>query len=194
MSIIVDSGGSNIGSVLYALERLGKPATLSRDPEQIAAADHVILPGVGSAPSGMNKLQQIELVDCLQNLKQPVLGICLGMQLMFDHSEEGDTNCLGIIPGAISHFPQMENMSIPHMGWNQIKTQKQSPLLTGLDESWFYFVHSYHASVSNNTLASCDYGIEFSAIVQQGNYFACQFHPEKSASAGARLLQNFLEL
>ncbi len=194
MSIIVDSGGSNIGSVLYALERLGKPATLSRDPEQIAAADHVILPGVGSAPSGMNKLQQRELVDCLQNLKQPVLGICLGMQLMFDHSEEGDTNCLGIIPGAISHFPQMENMSIPHMGWNQIKTQKQSPLLTGLDESWFYFVHSYHASVSNNTLASCDYGIEFSAIVQQDNYFACQFHPEKSASAGARLLQNFLEL
>ncbi|MBT8061335.1 MAG: imidazole glycerol phosphate synthase subunit HisH [Xanthomonadales bacterium] len=192
---IIDSGGANIGSVHFALQRLGVEAQFTADPAVISAADRVILPGVGAAAAAMAHLQKHELVGCIRALKQPVLGICLGMQLLFDASDEGDVNCLGIIPGQLTLLPGGEHIRIPHMGWNSIRVHHDSALLDGLGhESWFYFVHSYFAPLGEHTLAGAVHGIEFSAIVQKGNFFGVQFHPERSAQPGARLLHNFLEL
>ena len=193
--VLVDSGGTNIGSVRYALERLGIDAQLSRDVRKIRAATHVILPGVGAAAPGMARLREAGLVDVVRELTQPVLGVCLGMQLLFDHSEEGDTPCLGLIPGSLRLFPKSGNLRVPHMGWNALRPERDSPLLNGIDAGAFaYFVHSYAAPLGPYTLASADYGGAFSAVVQQRNFYGAQFHPERSASVGAKLLQNFIEL
>ena len=195
MIAIVDSGGANIASVRFALERLGVQAELTTDPAVIRAAERVILPGVGSAAEGMKRLEARGLVECVRGLTQPVLGVCLGMQLLFEASEEGPTTTLGIIPGRVARLPESPGIQVPHMGWNTVATDAPVALLDGLPaDARFYFVHSYAAPVGPSTLARSVHGTAFSAIVQRGNFTGVQFHPERSGAAGARLLRNFLQL
>jgi len=196
---IIDNGGANIASLRFALERLGASSHLTADPSALAAAPRVILPGVGAADDAMARLQALGLVGVITELKQPVLGICLGMQLLFARSAEGpngeDTECLGLIPERVAHFGHRGGLSVPHMGWNQLHPTSSSPLLAHIEEgAYVYFVHSYAAPVGPWTLATTDYGGEFSAAVRHGNFFGVQFHPERSARVGARVLANFLEL
>jgi imidazole glycerol-phosphate synthase subunit HisH len=176
------------------LQRLGVEAQLSADAERIRAADRVILPGVGAAAPGMRRLHELDLVETLRALRQPVLGVCLGMQLMFEHSQESDTECLGIFPGSVQRLDPSRVGRVPHMGWNQLEIDADDALLDGLDEpAYAYFVHSYAAPIGAHTVAACDYGGYFSAIVRKDNFIGMQFHPERSAAVGARLLGNFLE-
>ncbi len=183
-----------MGSLRFALQRLGVDACLTDDADAIRNADRVILPGVGAADRGMARLRERGLVDTVRGLTQPVLGVCLGMQLLFEHSEEGDTPCLGILPGRLRRFDGAA-LRVPHMGWNALRVERAVPLLCGIESGDFaYFVHSYAAPVGTETLASCDYGSAFSAVVRSGNFFGMQFHPERSGEVGARLLRNFLEL
>jgi len=191
--VIVQYNAGNVQSVTYALERLGVTATLSDEPEVIRAADKVIFPGVGEASSTMRYLRQRGLDQVIRSLQQPVLGICLGMQLMCSHSEEGPVDCLGIFPEPVRRFPD-QGHKVPHMGWNRLE-QVQSPLLTDLGaEPYVYFVHSYYVASGPDTIASAQYILPFSAALQRGNFYATQFHPEKSGSVGAQILQNFLNL
>ena len=193
--VLVDGGGTNIGSVRYALQRLGLDAEMTADAGRISAASHVILPGVGAAGPGMKKLREAGLAEVLRGLRQPLLGVCLGMQLLYERSEEGDTECLGLLPGAVAHFPAGRRLRIPHMGWNLLRVERDDALLSDLgEEPHAYFVHSYAAPVTSATIASTEHGARFCAIVRQGNVCGMQFHPERSAAVGARLLQNFLEL
>ena len=192
--VLVDSGGANIGSVRYALERLGVQAAMSADAAVIRAADRVILPGVGAAGPGMARLNELALVDVLRSLTQPLLGICLGMQLLFDGSEEGDVACLGLVPGRVRRMPESPGIRVPHMGWNRLQPTRTSSLLDGIpDGAQAYFVHSYAAPVTDDCLARCGHGADFAAVVQRGNVAGAQFHPERSAATGARLLENFLK-
>jgi glutamine amidotransferase len=192
---IIDSGGANIASLRFAVERLGVASTLTTDPEVLFGATHVILPGVGAAADCMARLRNAGLIDAIRRLEQPLLGICVGMQLLFESSEEGDVTCLGLLPGRVRRFPNRRGMPVPHMGWNQLEPMQSSPLLTNIGfGEHVYFVHSYSAPVSELTLARTSYGEAFSAIVRRGNVYGAQFHPERSASAGARLLHNFLSL
>ncbi|MGY3040731.1 glutamine amidotransferase [Rhodanobacter sp. TND4EL1] len=193
--VLVDAGGTNIGSVRYALQRLGVDAALAADAAVIRAADKVILPGVGAAGPGMARLRELGLVELLRSLTQPVLGVCLGMQLLCTHSEEGDTECLGLIPAEVQRFHEQPGVRVPHMGWNRLVARQPHPLLTGLNEDdQAYFVHSYAVPLGDFTLASTNYAGEFSAVVARGNFHGMQFHPERSAAVGAKLLQNFLRL
>ena len=193
--VLVDAGGTNIGSVRYALQRLGVDAALTSDAETISAADKVILPGVGAAGPGMARLRELGLVELLRSLTQPVLGVCLGMQLLCARSEEGDTECLGLIPAPVRRFAGTPGLRVPHMGWNTLVAQRQHPLLMGLDAGdQAYFVHSYAVPVGDYSLATTDYGGAFSAVIARDNFHGMQFHPERSAAVGAKLLQNFLEL
>lgn len=190
---VIDSGGANLGSVVHALGRLGVEGRLTRDAGEIGAAGRVILPGVGAAGWAMNALAGAGLVDVIRGLTQPVLGICLGLQLLFERSEEGDVECLGILPGRVRKLEGGAGLRLPHMGWNRLDWQADDPLARGLDtDAWFYFVHGYAAPV-DAAVASASHGQLFAAVVRRGNFAACQFHPEKSAGAGARLLRNFLE-
>jgi glutamine amidotransferase len=196
---IIANGGANIASLRYALERLGATSHLTADPGELRAARRVILPGVGAAADAMTRLGALGLVDVIPGLEQPVLGICLGMQLLFASSEEGDegddTECLGLIAERVARFPDRPGHPVPHMGWNQLRIVEHGPLTRGLsDGDYVYFVHSYAAPTGPWTLAATDYGGEFSAAVQRGNFYGVQFHPERSARAGARVLANFLEL
>ncbi|MEO7050184.1 MAG: imidazole glycerol phosphate synthase subunit HisH [Rhodanobacter sp.] len=193
--VLVDAGGTNIGSVRYALQRLGVDAALTANAETIRAADNVILPGVGAAGPGMARLHELGLVELLRALTQPVLGVCLGMQLLCSHSEEGDTACLDLIPAQVKHFPATLGLRVPHMGWNNVTAQREHPLLAGLGEDEHaYFVHSYVVPTGDWTLATSDYGEVFSAVIARDNFFGMQFHPERSAAVGAKLLRNFLTL
>ncbi len=193
--VIVANGGANIASLQFALERLSMPSTLSADPERIRRASHVILPGVGAAADAMRRLRLERLHELLPTLRQPVLGICLGMQLLFDGSEEGHTECLKIIPGRARRFVEATDRPVPHMGWNTLDIERTCPLLSGLGpKDYAYFVHSYALPVSEATVASTRYGEPFSACVQWNNFFGAQFHPERSAAVGARLLSNFLAI
>jgi glutamine amidotransferase len=191
---VVDSGGTNINSVLFALERLGAPAKLSADPEEIAAASHVLLPGVGAAGPGMAKLQQKSLIPCLRKLRQPMMGVCLGMQLMYEHSTEGDVECLGLLKGEVRRFKDGPDLTVPHMGWNDVTPARSGDaLLAGLvPGEQAYYVHSFFAPVTDDTVATCDYGVPFAAMVHRGNLYGCQFHPERSGAVGKRVLENFL--
>ena len=192
---IIDSGGANISSVTHALRRLGADPVFTADAETIRSADRVILPGVGAAGAAMSRLRELGLVECIQQLQQPVLGICLGMQLLFEQSDEDGVECLGIIPGTLEILPASHGIRVPHMGWNTTTVKRQDPLLNGLPEHpWFYFVHSYRAPIGDSTLATCQHGEPFAAIVRKKNFRGVQFHPERSARSGARLLANFLEL
>ncbi len=193
--VLVDAGGTNIGSVRYALQRLGVDAALSADAASIRAADKVILPGVGAAGPGMARLRELGLVELLRSLTQPVLGVCLGMQLLCTHSEEGDTACLGLIPAPVQRFQEAPGLRVPHMGWNTLVARQPHPLLTGLVEGdQAYFVHSYAVPLGDYSLASTDHAGAFSAVIARDNFHGMQFHPERSAAVGAKLLQNFLEL
>jgi glutamine amidotransferase len=193
--VLVDAGGTNIGSVRYALERLGVQASLTADAERIRAASHVILPGVGAAGPGMRRLREAGLVEVLRGLRQPVLGVCLGMQLLCERSEEADVDCLGVIPSRVTRFAEAPGIRVPHMGWNSMRVEAEHPLLAGLDaDAYAYFVHSYAVPMGTHTLASADHGGAFSAVIARGNFMGMQFHPERSAATGARLLKNFLAL
>jgi glutamine amidotransferase len=190
---IIDGGGANIASLKFALARCGYDAQLTVDPKIITTAGHVILPGVGAAEDSMSRLGEADLLELIPGLRQPVLGICLGMQLFFEGSEENDARCLGIFPGTARIFDAGPDLSVPHMGWNQIERTHDSDLLDGIPNgSHFYFVHSYALDIQADTLAYADYGGKFTAIVERKNFAATQFHPERSGEFGARLLQNFL--
>lgn len=191
--VLVDAGGTNIGSVRYALQRLGVDAQLTADAEAIHAADRVILPGVGAAGPGMARLRELDLIDTLRALTQPVLGVCLGMQLLCAHSEEGDVECLGLIPVPVRRMRSQARVRVPHMGWNSLMLRQPHPLLRGVDDgAYAYFVHSYAASECPFTLAATEHGESFSAVIARGNVCGMQFHPERSAALGATLLRNFL--
>ncbi|NII10335.1 imidazole glycerol phosphate synthase subunit HisH [Oleiagrimonas sp. C23AA] len=193
--VLIDAGGTNIGSVRYALSRLGVDAQMSDDPARIRAATHVILPGVGAAGPGMARLRASGLDAVIRGLDQPVLGVCLGMQLLFEHSEEGEVDCLGLIPGQVRRFADDGERRVPHMGWNRLKTVREDDLSQALpDEPYAYFVHSYYVPQGEATLLAADYGVPISAMVRHRNFCGMQFHPERSAALGAELLRRFLDL
>ena len=192
---IIDNGGANIASLRFALDRLGATSQLTRDAGELRRAPRVILPGVGAAGEAMARLRSLGLDTLIPELRQPVLGICLGMQLLFESSAEDDTRCLGLIPARVERFPNRDGYPVPHMGWNSVRSLVDSPLLRGLEDApHLYFVHSYAAPLGAWTLAATDYGGEFSAVVRHGNFHGAQFHPERSSQAGSRLLRNFLSL
>ncbi len=193
--VIIRYNAGNICSVDYALKRLGVEAEISADPAVIRSADKVIFPGVGEAETTMVHLKATGLDKLIKDLKQPVLGICLGMQLMCKHSEEGNADCLGIFDAEVKRFvPKRHEDKVPHMGWNTI-TNTNSALFTGFDKDEFvYFVHSYYVPVNEHTAATTDYIHPFSAALHKDNFYATQFHPEKSGSVGERILKNFLDL
>lgn len=191
--VLVDSGGANIGSVRYALQRLGVEAVLSADPATIRAAERVILPGVGAAAPAMARLHESGLYDVLRNLTQPVLGVCLGMQLLCTHSEEGDVEGLGLIDVPVRRLRGGDGLRVPHMGWNRVRAATTHPLCAGDAESgWAYFVHGYAVPVCAATLATCEHGDTFSAAIGHANFAGVQFHPERSAALGQAVLRNFL--
>ncbi len=193
--VVIGCCGANLASLGFALGRLGIEAPVTADPERVAAATHVILPGVGAARNAMDRLRAAGLADVVPRLTQPVLGICVGMQLLFASSEEEDAECLGIIPERVRRLPQPAGLPVPHMGWNELGLRKPSKILEGVaDGAYAYFVHSYAAPVGDYTPAVSRYGIEFSAVVEQGNFYGTQFHPERSSEVGARILDNFLKL
>lgn len=190
---LVDSGGANIGSVRYALRRLGVEATLTRDPATIRRADRVILPGVGAAAPAMALLRETGLVDVLRGLTQPVLGVCLGMQLLCAHSEEGEVDCLGLIDAPVQRIRHGDGVRVPHMGWNEVKACVEHPLCArDAHDGWAYFVHSFAVPRCAATLATCEYGTTFSAAIGQGNFMGVQYHPERSAALGMAVLGNFV--
>lgn len=192
--VLVDAGGSNIGSVRYALQRLGVDAELTGDAATIRAADRVILPGVGAAAVCMARLRELDLVDVLRTLNRPLLGVCVGVQLLFAHSEEDDTPCLGLLPGRVRKLHAAPGIRVPHMGWNTLQRRRAGSLVEGIaDGDHAYFVHSYAAAVDEDCLCSSEHGQRFAAVVQRGNVAGAQFHPERSGAVGARLLKNFIE-
>ena len=193
-AVIVDCGGANLASLQFALQRLGCTATITDDGECIAQASHVLLPGVGAAGDAMQRLRAGGLDKLIVQLHQPVLGICLGMQLLVDASVENDTKCLGIVPGSCEQLTPEPGLPVPHMGWNEVR-HDGAGLITGIrDRAHFYFVHSYAIDTDSYCSASTSYGKPFAAAVQRNNFFGTQFHPERSATDGSRLLSNFLEL
>ncbi len=188
--VIIDYGAGNVKSVQFALERLGYRAVCSNDPEEIREADKVIFPGVGEAQSAMKELKKFGLDAVIPDLKQPVLGICLGMQLLCEHSEENDTDCLGVFPLTVKMFKT--ELKVPHIGWNRI-TGLKGPLFSEVPEgSFVYYVHSYYVPSGPGTIATTDYGLAYAGAIQKGNFYACQFHPEKSGDTGEQILRNFI--
>jgi len=192
MIAIVKYNAGNVMSVQNAIKRLGYESVITDDPKLLMAADKVIFPGVGEASTAMDYLKERNLDVLIPELKMPVLGICLGMQLLCEHSEEGNTSCLGVFNNKIKRFPSKD--IVPQMGWNNF-TQLESAIFNGLQtEDDVYFVHSYYAEINENTSAVSDYILPFSAALQKNNFYATQFHPEKSASVGNTILKNFLAL
>jgi imidazole glycerol-phosphate synthase subunit HisH len=194
--VIIKYNAGNIQSVLFALERIGVEALVTDDPHQIRQADKVIFPGVGEASSAMHYLKERKLDTLIQNLKQPVLGVCLGMQLLCSHSEENDTECLGIFGERVKKFQPVagQALKVPQTGWNNIY-DLQSALFAGVAENSFcYFVHGYYAGLGETTIAKTDYVQPYSSALHQGNFYGVQFHPEKSATVGECILKNFIQL
>lgn len=190
--VIIDYGASNVLSVQFALERLGVTARLTSKPTEIRAADKVLFPGVGEAGSAMMEIKKYGLDKIIPELDQPVLGICLGMQLLCNITDEGDTNCLNVFPLKVKRFKT--GLKVPHTGWNEI-TSLNSPLFRGIDQgSHVYFVHSYYVEASGFTIAEATYDLTFPAAIQKDNFYGCQFHPEKSGGNGEQILTNFLSL
>lgn len=195
--VIVDSGVANLASVSAAVRRLGVMPEITSDAFAITNAERVIIPGVGAASAAMARLREKNLVEVLRGLTRPVLGICLGMQLLFEKSEEsGGVECLGVLQGTVKRLVATPENPVPHMGWNQLKFhQPAHPLLHGVAENeYVYFVHGFAAPCSSSTVASASYGADFTAIAAQGNFMGCQFHPERSGAVGSQILENFLEI
>ena len=193
--VIIKYNAGNIQSVENALHRLDIRATITDDPDAIRSADKVIFPGVGEAETTMNYLKERNLDELISSLKQPVLGVCVGLQLLCEHSEEGDVDCIGVFPNKVRKFISTDNsLKIPHMGWNTIHDLK-TPLFTDVSEnSYVYYVHSFAADISEYTIATTDYISPFSAALHKNNFYAVQFHPEKSADVGSQIIQNFIAL
>lgn len=189
--VIIDYGAGNVKSVQFALERLGYQAVCSNDPDVIREADKVIFPGVGEAKSAMEEIKKYGLEKVIPELKQPVLGICLGMQLMCEHSEENDTDCLGIFPIEVKKF--QVDLKVPHIGWNQV-IDLEGHLFDQVEaSSYVYYVHSYYVPENEFSIANTDYGIKYSGAIRKDNFYACQFHPEKSGAIGEQILKNFIK-
>jgi glutamine amidotransferase len=192
---IIDSGGANLASLQFALERLGARSLVSSDASAIGRAPRVLLPGVGAAGDAMRRLRGAGLDRLIPTLRVPLLGICLGMQLLFEYSAEGDTACLGILDGRVERLTPSPGLSVPHMGWNTLESIGRDPLLAGIDAgSYLYFVHSFAAPVAGSTLAAVHYGRPLAAVVRRDNFRGVQFHPERSATVGSHILRNFLAL
>tara|TARA_B100000989_G_scaffold130720_1_gene97057 strand:+ start:69 stop:650 length:582 start_codon:yes stop_codon:yes gene_type:complete len=188
---IINSGGSNLRSVAKAVGRLDKSYVITDTANEIKNASFVILPGVGSAENVMQVLKEKNLISVINNLNQPVLGICIGMQILFEYSAEGNTECLGLIEGDVKRFDEAKNLKVPQMGWNKVmftetKLQKFN--------SYYYFANSYYSVVQKYTTATSDYGNKFSSVVEKNNFLGCQFHPEKSADAGENFLKYFFQI
>ncbi len=196
MIAIIDTGAANLASVQNALRRLQHESVVTLDKKEIETASHVILPGVGSAYVAMEQLAKHNLIEVIKELKQPTLGICLGMQILFASSEEEDTQCLGIIPGRVKKFDLADGLTIPHMGWNRLyKKRENCQLLQEISKnSYFYFVHSFLAPMGASTVGVTNHGIDFPSVVNQNNFWGVQFHPEKSAQMGAQILRSFIQL
>lgn len=197
---IINTGCANIASVKFALSRLGAHVTVTQDLAEIRRAPRLLLPGVGAAPAAMRSIRDRELILTIQQLTQPVLGVCLGMQLMVESSQENDlgvtqnTPCLGLMAGEVKRL-MVDKLRLPHMGWNEVTTTADNQLFAGIDSgSFFYFVHSFAVPEYHHTIALCEYGQRFSAAIQHNNFFGVQFHPERSSDAGAQLLKNFMQL
>jgi imidazole glycerol-phosphate synthase subunit HisH len=194
---VIDYKAGNIRSVMFALERLGVQPILTDDAETILSADKVIFPGQGEASSAMNNLRERGLDKLIPKLKQPFLGVCVGMQLLCEYSEENDTPCLGVIPQKVLKFTT-EGLKVPQVGWNRLNITENNPLpsilSSDLQNAWFYFVHSYYVEKGEYTTATAEYGVDFSACLRKDNFHAAQFHPEKSSTAGEILIKNFLEI
>lgn len=193
-AVLVDAGGANLGSMRQALLRQGVEPELSADPAVITRADRVILPGVGTAANVMRRLSEQDLVGVLRTLEAPLLGVCVGMQVLFEHSAEGDVPCLGLLPGQVEALAPASGVRVPHMGWNRLEPVRQSPLTRGLESgAYAYFVHGYAAPAGADCDLACVHGERFAAVVRRGRVAGAQFHPERSGAAGARLLRNFIE-
>jgi glutamine amidotransferase len=194
--VLLDSGGANLGSVQAAFARLGVEAPVTSDWNAIRDASHVVLPGVGAAAVCMKKLRENGLDQLIPRLTQPLIGICVGMQLLYERSEEGDSECLGLLAGTVRLLPSSPGVRIPHMGWNRLERTASTPhpLLNGLADASVYFVHSYAAPPTPDTIATCHHGGAFSAIAARGMVMGAQFHPERSSAPGALLLRNFLSI
>ncbi|CDF98537.1 imidazole glycerol phosphate synthase subunit HisH [Avibacterium paragallinarum] len=190
---IINTGCANLSSVKFAFERLGYQAEITDNHTTIQQAEKLVLPGVGTALAAMQSMQARQLTDILTQLSQPVLGICLGMQLMTDYSAEGEISTLKLIQGKTELLPN-KGLPLPHMGWNKVHYQNNHPLFSDIpQDSYFYFVHSYAVLPNENTIATCDYGVPFSAAIARDNFYGVQFHPERSGKGGEQLLRNFME-
>ncbi len=193
--VIIDYGAGNVFSVRNALQSFGVDAIVSDDPDVIQGADKVIFPGVGAAGKAMNQLRGKGLNEIIPRLTQPVLGICLGMQLLMEFSGEDNTECLGVIPGEVKKISGWQGLRVPHMGWNRVKYSREHPLFSGMSEhEWMYFVHSYYVSQHPFAIGVTDYHESFTSVIEMNNFIGVQFHPEKSAESGIRLIQNFIKL
>ena len=187
---IIDSGGSNLRSVAKAIDRLNKSYVITDIADEIMKASFVILPGVGSAKNVMSELKKKDLVDVINNLKQPVLGICIGMQILFEYSAEGNTKCLGLIEGDIQKFDESTDLKVPQMGWNKVTFSDQK---LKKFNNYYYFANSYYSDIQKHTTATSEYGDIFTSVVEKNNFLGCQFHPEKSSGAGEYFLQYFFQ-
>jgi len=198
--VIIDTGCANVSSVKFAIERLGCQVEISKDPKVVLAADKLFLPGVGTASEAMKNLAERDLIELVKQVEKPLLGICLGMQLLGKLSQEKgqaakeQVECLGLCDGEV-RLMETGDLPLPHMGWNTVKALSDHPLFRGIEAGeYFYFVHSFAMPVGEYTIAQCDYGNAFTAALQSGNYYGVQFHPERSSKVGSKLIQNFLEL
>ena len=186
---IINSGGANLGSVQRAIDKIGYTAIITKEIKDIINSTHVIIPGVGSAHNVMRSLKETNLIQTIKNLSQPVLGICIGMQILFEFSDEGKVDCLGLIPGSVERFKSLDHLKVPQMGWNKVSFNNS---LSEFD-NYYYFANSYFNPINQFTIAQSQYGVSFTAAIKYKNFIGCQFHPEKSSLAGSKFLNNFLQ-
>lgn len=186
---IINSGGANLGSVQRAVDKIGFKAIITKEIKDIIDSTHVIIPGVGSAHNVMRSLKETNLIQTIKSLSQPVLGICIGMQILFEFSDEGKVDCLGLIPGSVERFKSLDHLKVPQMGWNKVSFNNS---LSEFD-NYYYFANSYFNPINQFTIAQSQYGVSFTAAIKYKNFIGCQFHPEKSSLAGSKFLKNFLQ-